>query len=73
MSVPKIVYFTGHITCGHKKDAKFVVDIFFDPINDLDTEKKLVDLHMFDGYSVCRKAKIILKVIYHMLSYIFGE
>ena len=51
--VPKIVYCTGHITCGHKKDAIFFTEIFFDPINDLDPEKKHVDLHMFDGSNVC--------------------
>ena len=41
-------------------------------MNDLDSDKKLVDLHMFDGASVCRKAQNILKVVYHMLSCIFG-
>ena len=41
MLVQKIVDFTGHITCGHKKDAEFVSDIFFDPINDLDPEKNM--------------------------------
>ena len=46
---------TGHITGVHKKDAKFVVESFFDTMNDLDPDKKLVDLHMFDGTSVCRK------------------
>ena len=58
---------TGHITGGHKKDAKFVAEIFFDPNNDLDPEKKLVDLHIFDGSSVCIKAKKTLKVFYPML------
>ena len=43
---------TGHITGGHNKDAKFVAESFFDPINYLDPEKKLLDLHMFDGASV---------------------
>ena len=54
LSVPvqNIVDFTGHITGGHKKDAIFVADSFFDPINDLDPEIKLVDLHMFGGASV---------------------
>ena len=50
---------TGHITGVHKKDAKFVVESFFDTMNDLDPDKKLVDLHMFDGASECRKAKKI--------------
>ena len=57
VSVQNIVDCTGHITGGHKKDAKFVAESFFDPINDLDTEKKLVDLHSFDGSSVYRKAQ----------------
>ena len=57
ISVQKIVYCTGHIIGGHKKDAKFVVESFFDPNNYLGPEKKLVDLHMFDGSSVCRKAQ----------------
>ena len=48
---------TGHITGDHKKDAKCVAESFFDPMNDLDPENKLVDLHMFDGTSVCRKAQ----------------
>ena len=68
VSVQIIVDCTGHITGGHKKIANFVAESFFDPINDLDTEKKLVDLHMFNGSSVCRKAKRILKVVYPMLS-----
>ena len=46
---------TVNITGGQKKDAIFVADSFFDPINDLDPEKKLVDLHIFNGASVCRK------------------
>ena len=49
MSFQNIVDCTGHITGGHKKDDKFVADIFFDPTNELDPEKKLVDLHTFDG------------------------
>ena len=57
MSVKKIMDCTGHITGGHKKDDKFVADSFFDPMNELDPEKKPMDLHMFDGSSVCRKAK----------------
>ena len=52
MPFQNIVDCTGHITGGHKKDDKFFADSLFDPINDLDTEKKLVDLHMFDGASV---------------------
>ena len=49
------VDFTGQITGGHKKDAKFSAESFFDLMNYFDPEKKLVDLHMFDGTSVCRK------------------
>ena len=49
------MYYTGHITGVHKKDDKFVAENFFDPMNGLDPEKKLVDLNMFDGASVCRK------------------
>ena len=63
---------TGHIKGGQKKDDKIVSESFFDPMNDFDPEKKLVDLHMFDGSSVCRKAKTILKVVYRMLSCIVG-
>ena len=37
-----IVDFTGHITGGYKKYAKFVVESFFDPMNDLDPEKKFL-------------------------------
>ena len=72
VSVQNIVDCTGHITGGHKKDDKFVAEIFFGPMNDLDSEKKLVDLHMFNGASVCRKAKTLLKVVYPMLSRIVG-
>ena len=39
---------------------------FFYPMNDLDPEKKLVDLHMFDGVSVCVER---LKNIEGFLSY----
>ena len=48
---------TGQIICGHKKDYKFVAESLFDPMNDLNTEKEIVDLYIFDGSSVCRKAK----------------
>ena len=72
VSAQKIVDCTCHITGGHKKYAKFVAESFFDPMNNCDPEKKLVDLHMFDGSSVCRKAKNILKFVYPMLSYIVG-
>ena len=58
---------TGHITGGHKEDTKFVVEILFDTMNDFDPEKKLMDLHIFDGASVCRKSNKILKVVYPML------
>ena len=59
---------TGNITGGNKKDDEFVPDIFFDPMNDLDQEKKILDLHMFNIASVCRRVQKILKVIYPMLS-----
>ena len=51
----------------------FFVKSLFDSMNDLDPEKKLVDLHMFDGSSVCRNAKNILKVVYPMMSCIVGS
>ena len=57
MSVQNIVYCTGHITGGRKKGAKFVAESFFDPMIDLYQEKELVDLHVFDGASVCIKAQ----------------
>ena len=57
MSVQNIVDCIGNIPGGHKKYDKFVSDSYFDTMNDLDPEKKLVDLHMFDGASICRKAK----------------
>ena len=57
VSVQNIVDCTGHIIGGHKEDAKFVVEGFFAPMDELDPEKKLVDLHMFDGDSVFRKAQ----------------
>ena len=47
-SVQNVVDYTGHITGGNKKDAKFVADIFFGPMNELDPENKLVDL-VHDG------------------------
>ena len=55
------------MSSGYEKDYKFVEVIIFDPINCLDPEKKFVDLHMFDGASVCRKAKQ-LEVVYPVLS-----
>ena len=68
VSVKNIMDCTGHITGGHNKDAKFVAGVFFDPMNDLDPEKRIVYLHMFYGSSVCRKAKNILKVVYPIMS-----
>ena len=53
MSVQNIVDYTGHITGVQNKDAKFFAESFFDPMYDLDKEKKHVDLHIFDGASVC--------------------
>ena len=53
--------FTGHITGAHKKNDKFVAESFFDPMNVLDREKKIVDLHMLDGASVCRKPQNIIE------------
>ena len=71
VSVKNILDCTGHITGSHNKYAKFVAESFFDTMNNLDPDKKLVDLHMFDGVSVCRKAKKP-NVVYTMLSFIFG-
>ena len=68
MSVKRIVDCTAHITGGHNKDANVFAESLFDPMNDLDPEKKRVDLHMFDGASLCRKDKKILKVFYPMMS-----
>ena len=72
MSVQNILEFIGKITGGHNKDSKFVAEIFFDPMNELDPEKKILDLHMFDGSSVCRKAQNVLRFVYPMLSCIVG-
>ena len=71
MPVQNIVDCTGHITGGHNKNATFFAESFFDPMNDLDREKKLVDLHMFDGVIVCIKAQNIFRVVYPMISCIF--
>ena len=57
MSVENILECKGHITGVHKRDTKFVADIFFDSINDINPEKKLVYLHMFNAANVYRKAK----------------
>ena len=65
---------TDHVTGEHKKDADCFAETFFDTMDDLDAENKPVDVHIFDGASVCRKAQKILKVVYPMLSFIFrGE
>ena len=64
---------TDHVTGGYKKDADFFAETFFDTMDDLDAENKPVDVHIFDGTSVCRKAQQILKVFYPILSCIFGE
>ena len=67
MSVQNIVDCKGHIAVGQKKDTNFFVESFFDTMNDLDPENKCVELHIFDGASVCIKAQKILKVVYHIL------
>ena len=69
VSLQNIMDCTGHITGGNKKDSKFVADSFFDSMNDLDTDKKLVDLHMLYGSSVYRKAKKIEVFIYYAVIY----
>ena len=72
VSSQNIVDCTVHISGGHNKDAKFVADSFFDPTNEIYPEKKLVELNMFNGSSVYRKAKQILKFIYPIMSFIVG-
>ena len=57
VSVQNILYCIDHITGGHQKYANFFVESFFDITNDLDPDKKHVDLHMFDGARVCRMSK----------------
>ena len=52
VSAQNIFDCTGHITGGHKKDSNCFAGSLFDPMNDLDPKKKIVDLHMFDGASV---------------------
>ena len=72
VSVQNIMDCFGHITGGHNKDAKFFAKSFFDPINDLDPEKYFVDLHMFDGASVCKTVKKYLRLsilCFHVLLY----
>ena len=39
-------------------------------MNDLDPEKRIVYLHMYNGASVCRMAKTILKVVYPIMSFV---
>ena len=73
MSVQNIVEFTGHITGGHKRDSKFVAESFFDPMNDIDPEKKRVDLHMLDVVSVCRKAKNIEGCLSYAVMYCYSR
>ena len=73
VSVQNILDCTSYITGDHKKDAIYFAESFFDTMDDFDKENKPVDLHMFDGTSVCRKAQEILKVVYPMLSCIFGS
>ena len=73
MSVQNIVDCTGHITGGHKKDDKCVAESLFDPKNDLDPEKKLVDLHMFDGVSVFIKAKNIEGCLSYSVMYCWSR
>ena len=38
-----------------QEGCNFSAESFFDPIYDLDSQKKLGDLHMFNRASVCRK------------------
>ena len=72
ISVQKIVHCADQITGGHKNDAKFIVESFFDPINELYPEKKLVDLCMFNCASVCRKAKNIVDYLSHSFMYFWS-
>ena len=62
---------TVHTTGGHKKDANCIVEIFFDSMNELKPEKKLVDLHMFDRSSVYRNAKKIEGCLSYTVIYFF--
>ena len=67
------IFCTLHVTSQVVTRRVLVfAESLFDPMNDLDPEKKRVDLHMFDGYSVCRKTQNILKVLYLMMSCIVG-
>ena len=73
MSVQNILDSIAHITGGHKKFAKFVANSFFDTMDELDTEKVLVDLHMLDGSSVCRKEKNIEGFLSHSVMYCWSR
>ena len=67
--VQKIVDCKVYTKGGHKKDVNCFLESFFDSMNDLDPEKKLLDLHIFDGESVCRKAKNIEGCLYYAIMY----
>ena len=73
MSLQKIVECTDQITGVHKKDAKCFAESFFDPTNDLYPEKKLVDLHMFVGASVCIKVKENGGCLYYAVIYCWSK
>ena len=71
LSVQNIVECTGHITSIHNKDAKCVAESFFDTTNGIDPEKKLVNLHTFNGSIVCINARKIEGCISYSVTY-FG-
>ena len=45
----------------------------FDTMKNLDPENKLADLHMFDGASVCRKAKKVQGCIFYAVMYFWSR
>ena len=73
MSVQNIADCIGHIIGGQNKDDNCFAETLFDPMNYLDPEKKLVDLHIFDGASVCRKDKNIESFLSYALMYCWSR
>ena len=61
VSVRKITDCSDWVSKGLKKDGTFVANEMKEVILELDSEKKLVDVCIMDGASVCKLAQSILK------------
>ena len=72
VAVLEIVDCQGHLSCGNKKDATFICNLFLYHMREIDPGKKLTDIVMFDGASNVQLGGKLLKMHYPKLTVMRG-